>query len=328
MAKIRQVTSHVERDVQLKYGFVPDTSVSPFRNAVRLFGTLPSEDINPLHLLPLPSNLAFHDLTPDKAAPSHARLLLGMGPKFIKTPKFTTGCILSNLCRHERDFHLKVYFAGSDLDRDKLSKLYIKSDWEPNWDQLPNWVDYRLSKFFNRLKEKFKRRPATSNLLPIQDEVLDELTNQQELIFPLADKNLGWCAVYYEDYVKDGLIHLKDQQIYRQLSEQEAWTKAKTIESDIEDWLSDFEKDITDHEIKYIRSHMAKNSISPFGQFYIMYKIHKGMKEGRWPTRPVCSDVSSMPHGLGKWVTEKLQPIAEKQPSYFKDSFALKTQLD
>ena len=35
-----------------------------------------------------------------------------------------------------------------------------------------------------------------------------------------------------------------------------------------------------------------------------------------------------MPHGLGKWVTEKLQPIAEKQPSYFKDSFALKTQLD
>ena len=28
------------------------------------------------------------------------------------------------------------------------------------------------------------------------------------------------------------------------------------------------------------------------------------------------------------WVTEKLQPIAEKQPSYFKDSFSLKVQLD
>jgi hypothetical protein len=35
-----------------------------------------------------------------------------------------------------------------------------------------------------------------------------------------------------------------------------------------------------------------------------------------------------MLYGLGKWVTEKLQPIAEKQPSYFKDSFALKVQLN
>jgi hypothetical protein len=31
---------------------------------------------------------------------------------------------------------------------------------------------------------------------------------------------------------------------------------------------------------------------------------------------------------MSKWTTEKLLPIAEKQPSYFKDSFALKEQLD
>ena len=41
------------------------------------------------------------------------------------------------------------------------------------------------------------------------------------------------------------------------------------------------EDDITDHEAKYIRAHMGANSLSPFGQFYIMYKIHKGMKENR-----------------------------------------------
>jgi hypothetical protein len=151
MAKARQVASHVERGVRNKYGFAPDTSVSPFRNAARLFDTHPPNDINPLHLINLPSNLAFHDLTPGKVAPSNARLLLGMGPKFIKTPKFTTSCILPNLYRHERDFHLKVYFAGSDLDRDKISKLYVNSEWRPDWHQIPGWVDYRLSKFFNRL---------------------------------------------------------------------------------------------------------------------------------------------------------------------------------
>jgi hypothetical protein len=38
--------------------------------------------------------------------------------------------------------------------------------------------------------------------------------------------------------------------------------------------------------------------------------------------------VSSLPHGLGKWVTEMLLPLAQKQDSYFKDSFALKDMLD
>ena len=51
------------------------------------------------------------------------------------------------------------------------------------------------------------------------------------------------------------------------------------------------------------------------------------MKNGRWPTRPVCSDVSSLPHGLGKWISEMLLPIARAQPSYFKDSFVLKDLL-
>jgi hypothetical protein len=35
-----------------------------------------------------------------------------------------------------------------------------------------------------------------------------------------------------------------------------------------------------------------------------------------------------LPHGLGKWVTEMLLPLAQEQASYFKDSFALKDLLD
>jgi hypothetical protein len=47
---------------------------------------------------------------------------------------------------------------------------------------------------------------------------------------------------------------------------------------------------------------MKENADSPYGQFYILYKIHKGLKQnGSWPTHPVCSDVSSMPHGLEKY---------------------------
>jgi hypothetical protein len=53
--------------------------------------------------------------------------------------------------------HLMVYFADSDPDRSKLSKLYVEFDWEPDCYQLPGWVDYRLCKFYNRSKERFKR---------------------------------------------------------------------------------------------------------------------------------------------------------------------------
>jgi len=73
---------------------------------------------------------------------------------------------------------------------------------------------------------------------------------------------------------------------------------------------------------------MANNSEHPFGQFYIMYKIHKGQKNNRWPTRPVCSDVSSLQHGLGKYITEMLMPIAQHQKSYFRNTYALKTLID
>ena len=52
------------------------------------------------------------------------------------------------------------------------------------------------------------------------------------------------------------------------------------------------------------------------------------MKDGSWPTRPVCSDVSSLPHGLGKWITEMLLPVASAQKSFFQDSFELKELLD
>ena len=42
----------------------------------------------------------------------------------------------------------------------------------------------------------------------------------------------------------------------------------------------------------------------------------------------ISLDVTSLPHALGKWVTEALIPIQISQPSYFMDSFELKAILD
>jgi hypothetical protein len=87
------------------------------------------------------------------------------------------------------------------------------------------------------------------------------------------------------------------------------------LEDDIEKWLKKHKHAVDGMHAKFIEEHMASVSASPFGQFYVLYKIHKGMKNGRWPTRPVCSDVSSLTHGLGKWVNEMLTPVQKAQYS-------------
>jgi hypothetical protein len=66
------------------------------------------------------------------------------------------------------------------------------------------------------------------------------------------------------------------------------------------------------------------NYYDPFGQFYLLVKIHKE----KLGTRPMCSDCVSLIHPLGKWLDLALQPIVTKQHFYFKDSFTLKQELN
>ena len=55
-----------------------------------------------------------------------------------------------------------------------------------------------------------------------------------------------------------------------------------------------------------------------------MIKLHKSPIS----MRPVCLDCASPPHTLGKWVYTQLQPIAQSQATYFKDSYSFKKLLD
>ena len=68
--------------------------------------------------IPIPTNMAFHDLTPEKTAPLDARSLLGLGSKFISTPSKTTGSLNHSFERFERDFIIRVIFAcETDITR-------------------------------------------------------------------------------------------------------------------------------------------------------------------------------------------------------------------
>jgi hypothetical protein len=197
--------------VKARFGFTPDTSVSAFCNAVRLLRTATANENNNHLNLPIPSNLAFHDLTPTKCAPDTAKALWGLGSKFIRTPYYTNGDVSASLKRLERGCYLKVYF-GEDNELEQDTKLYVPSNWTPKWNDIPPWVDARLSKFFARVRQLFRQRKATSNLLPFQQRLFDELVEHPFFLFPDADKGLGPYAVTYDQYVTDCLIHLTKSQ--------------------------------------------------------------------------------------------------------------------
>ena len=131
----------------------------------------------------------------------------------------------------------------------------------------------------------------------------------------------------YNQYVTDALTHLTDSTVFERLTPDEAWERAHTIEQDIQSWLKSHKKVLDKNVINYIEDHLHRNRHSPFGKFYTLYKIHKPRTAAGFPTRPVCSDVSSLPHGLGKWVDTQLQPIARAQPSFFQDTYSLKNLL-
>ena len=148
---------------------------------------------------------------------------------------------------------------------------------------LPSWAFGRLDRFLSSVNKIFKQRAATSNLLPYQKEILEMLLNHPELLFPETDKGLGPCAVTYDQYVEDCLKHLKNTECYKILTEEEAKQRISELEFFLDDWLERYKNTIESHAYKYIQQHISANSASPFGQFYALYKIHKGKKNGAWP---------------------------------------------
>eukprot|EP00956_Cyclotella_meneghiniana_P031768 scaffold84611_cov48-Cyclotella_meneghiniana.AAC.1 len=280
--------------------------------------------------------MAFHDLTPEKSAPPNCKQLFGLGSKFIPTPSKQTGRqdLEKAFTRFDRDFRLRVHFAGDDSDSSfeeapHKSKLYVKSKWTPPDRLTPSWVLTRVNRFFRELEKLFKRKTATSNLTQIQQQFLDLLPSDPTYLFPETDKGLGPCAVTFIQYIEGVLVHLLNEEVYEQLTTEEALLSADVLHADITEWLHKYERVIGKHAYRFISRHINSNMDSTFGQFYILYKIHKGIgSDGKWPNRPVSSDVTSFPHALGKWVTEALLPIQSEQKSYFKDSFRLKAILD
>jgi hypothetical protein len=268
-------------------------------------------------------NTTFHDLTGGKSLPVATRSLLGLGLKFIPTPRFAPSAtdVMPSFDRIERDIGLKTFFAGRDQGKE-IPELRAKSTWRPPLPPRP--VDYRMNSFLQGLRGLFHRRTGRQNLTPHQRQLLTSLQENESVIIANADKNLGPVGIDVEHYIKLGLDHLLDPSTYELLTEEQANQDIEILWRDIYAWTVRHRSSLPDDTVNFIRAHLDKAMDDPLGYFYLLIKLHKLPIAGR----PVCSDCGSLPHALGRYVDRELQPIVKDQALYFKNSVELKTELD
>ena len=203
------------------------------------------------------------------------------------------------------------------------TKLRISSEWRPPYSTLE--ADRRLSTFSRSVRALFSsKRAVKQNLSSFHRTLLDTIRSDDSIVYTNADKGLGLAGVELQKYIGWGLKHLTDTTTYRIIPEAEAWADIHTLRDDILRWTFRHRKSLSPEATKFLRKKLDENMKEPFGYFYLMPKLHKTPMS----TRPVCSDMASLVHPLGQWVTEFLQPIVQTQHTYFKDSFALKRELD
>ena len=272
---------------------------------------------------PHPVNSSCHDLTEDRSLPPAAKKVLGLGGKFIITPPHTTArcLILEKLERLGRDVSLKVFFAGEECPTLNGSKLFLKSPWMPP--PPPLNIDSRLNDFYRELTGLFIKKKAKSNISKFEQGLVDSLRSDDNRIIASADKGLGPVLVSLPRYIKDGLVHLQNAETYQIIPEDQGWREIVDLRWEIYNWTLKHTKALPKEVKAYIRKKLEMAMVDPYGYFYLLYKLHKDPVS----TRPVCSDCASLPHALGQWVDETLQPIVQAQDTYVKDSYSFKTEI-
>ena len=281
--------------------------------------------MHPSEYFPTINKLTFHDLTENNELPPHANQLLGLGLNFIPVPKtnITQTERDESLSRFERDMGLRVFFAGNEDDTTYDPKaLRATSVWRAPLP--PTNIDNRICRFQQEIEKQFTHKHSTSNLSPSQRHILKDLQHNKNIVILSADKGLGPVGVTTKQYVTWGLQHILDPTTYTLLSEQTATADCNSLYRTIFQWTCKYREDLGTGTIKYIREKVEKARTDPFGYFYLLAKLHKTPIS----TRPVCSDCASLPHSIGKWVDRQLQPIVQRQRTYFKNSVELKALLD
>ena len=205
-----------------------------------------------------------------------------------------------------RRMRLQYIFYGEEKEP---HPFHVKSDWD-----LPVQPSVALETFLEEVRFEL----ATINIKKPKDNLsagercaLKELSCDRNIILKKADKGTTTVIMNREDKIQEGQVLLHDINNYRPLETPIVDTTAKKVQRVIKSLLK--EGPIDDMTAKWL-------SLTPnpprIPVFYTLTKIHKPTPVGR----PIISGCDGPTERISAFVDYLLQPIAQIQPSYLKDT--------
>jgi hypothetical protein len=266
----------------------------------------------------------FHDLCENRKIPTSIKALLGLGLNFIPQPRYSTGYRDIDTDRFERDAHTKFYWSGKDETNNVMPKLFLRTNWRPNPNEINLEFRSRIHDFKSGLSELFTRQRCSSNLLPHQNAALFFLRHDTDFIVIKSDKNLGPCVVERANYVQRALTdHLSDKATYIEMDEATANIKVNELVIKINNFMN-LKLNKKEHlsDLIYLKRYNASVK-DPFSYFYLLAKVHKTP----WKTRPIVSTCGSANYGIACWVDCQLKLIVNLLPYTVASSYELSLSL-
>jgi hypothetical protein len=148
---------------------------------------------------------------------------------------------------------------------------------------------------------------------------LIKISNDPSIVIKPSDKGGSIVIMDKQNYIDECLRQLSNNKYYRELPEPIFNNNIIPLNSILTDLLN--KKYIQKKKFEYLR---AKEDCRP-RVFYILPKVHK--EKVAWPSpfmppgRPIVSDCSSESYNISEYLDSFLTPLANKHPSYLKDTY-------
>jgi len=230
-----------------------------------------------------------------------------LGLKYIPSSEIEPATTQAAFTKFQRGNRLKHYFKDSATTEHHPFKA--TSNWEP-----PK-ASRAIEQYLDRVEkglDDLNTIPITSNLNRAQNIALRELANDPTLVIKSADKGSGIVVEDRTNYIRDGLTHLSDENVYAKLDSDPTTKLGEAINRFT---LSLYDKGVVDSITKnYLL--FSPDNMPRTQQMYFLKKIHKS------PTavRPICSGCGGATEKISKLVDHYLQPFVPKIESHIKDS--------
>ena len=206
----------------------------------------------------------------------------------------------------QENMRLKYIFHGQNKEP---HPFHVKSTWKP-----PIQPSVALESYLEEVRSQLadlKFTKPKNNLPPAERKALKALKGDTEINIKKADKGTTTVVMNTQDKINEGKVQLDNGDHYRPLATPMVVDTNRKVQQLINDLYHG------NHIDEMTKKWLCQTPNPPrIPEFYTLTKIHKPIPVGR----PIISGCEGPTEKLSSFVDKLLQPIAQQQKSYLKNT--------